>query len=103
MSISTYVNDLFVEGGLVVLVNRSMPALWLLALPIDCVLGEVEGVCMPISFRRWFYTNTGKTLVTVEQDSTEQLPSAELCELRQITATQAAEVPVSYSSDLLPV
>lgn len=61
MPISTYVNDLFVEGGLVVLVNRSMPALWLLALPIDCVLGEVEGVCMPISFRRWFCTNTGKT------------------------------------------
>lgn len=63
MSVSTYVNDLFVEGGLVVLVNRSMPALWLLALPIDCVLGEVEGVCMPISFRRWFYTNTGKTFI----------------------------------------
>lgn len=88
-----YVNDLFVEGGLVVLVNRSMPALWLLTLPIDCVLGEAEGVCMLISFRRWFYTNTqntGKNIhreckvckdwavwlntfvtVTVEQDGTE--------------------------------
>ncbi len=30
-------------------------------------------------------------------------PSAELCEIKQITATQAAEVPVSYSSDLLCV
>jgi len=88
-----YVNDLLVEGGLVVLVKRSMPALWLLTLPIDCVLGEAEGVCMPISFRRWFYTNTQNTgknidrecevckdwavwlntcvMVTVEQDSTE--------------------------------
>lgn len=53
-----HVSDLFVEGGLVVLVNRSMPAVWLLALPIDCVLGEAEGVCTLISCRRWFYTIT---------------------------------------------
>lgn len=50
-----YVNNLLVEGGLVVLANRSMPMVWLLALPIDCVLGEAEGD-MPISFRRWSCT-----------------------------------------------
>ncbi len=53
-----HVSDLFDEGGLVVLVNRSMPAVWLLALPIDCVLGEAEGVCVLTSIRRWFYTIT---------------------------------------------
>lgn len=46
------------EGGLVVLENRSMPVVWLLVLPIDCVLGEEEGVWKPISFRRWSYTKT---------------------------------------------
>lgn len=104
MSVSTHVNDLFVEGGLVVLVNRSMLALWLLALPMDCVLGEAEGVCIPISFRRWFYTNTGKTFTeniktglfgliifvidTAEQDSTEHF--LQLCSVKSDRLQQAA-------------
>lgn len=42
-----------VEGGLAGLAKGSMPELWLLALLMGCVVGEAEGVCMPISFSLW--------------------------------------------------
>lgn len=49
-----YAIDLLVAGAVVVvwLEKGSIATLWLLALLVDRVPGEAEGVCMPISFRR---------------------------------------------------
>lgn len=44
---------LLADGGTVGLEKRSMPALWLFELPTDWALGDAEGVCSPISFKRW--------------------------------------------------